>query len=94
LAVPAIEYDGDMGAVEYLTPVEQQPHFLVPMLNLYLVEQLEVNPVAGFGLTSASEGLFLKSYTWVGFRPGAACSGESDSSVSGLVSAGALQKEF
>jgi hypothetical protein len=58
---PALEYYGDMGAVAYLPSVQQQQHFLVPALNLYLAPQLEVNAGAGFGLTRVSNGVFLKA---------------------------------
>ncbi len=58
---PAIEYYGDMGAVAYLPQVQQQQHFLVPTINLFVVPQMEVNAGVGFGLTHASNGVFLKA---------------------------------
>jgi hypothetical protein len=58
---PAVEYYGDMGALEHLPSVQQQQHFLVPTINLFIVPQMEVNAGAGFGLTSASNGVFLKA---------------------------------
>lgn len=57
---PALEYYGDIGAVTYLPAVQQQQHFLVPTINLYIVPQLEVNAGVGYGLTRASDGVFLK----------------------------------
>jgi hypothetical protein len=58
---PAVEYYGDMGAVTYLPAVQQQQHFIVPTINLFLVPQLEVNAGVGYGLTRASNGIFLKA---------------------------------
>jgi hypothetical protein len=57
---PAVECYGDMGAIQYLPSVQQQQHFLVPAMNLYLIPQLEVNAEVGFGLTRASNGVFFK----------------------------------
>lgn len=67
---PALEYYGDMGAVEYLPSVQNQQHFLVPAINLYIVPQLEVNASAGFGLTRASSGVFLKAILGWDFEVG------------------------
>jgi hypothetical protein len=58
---PAIEYYGDMGAITALPGVQYQQHFLVPALNLDIDPRLEVNLGVGFGLTRASNGVFLKS---------------------------------
>lgn len=58
---PAIEYYGDMGALEHLPGVQYQQHFIVPALNLELNPRLEVNLGVGVGLTRASNGVFLKS---------------------------------
>jgi hypothetical protein len=58
---PALEYYGDMGAVEHLPAADLQQHFLVPALNLHLMPKLELNLGVGFGLTRASNGVFLKS---------------------------------
>lgn len=58
---PAVEYYGDMGPVTYLPSVQNQQHFLVPTLNLYVVPQMELNAGVGFGLTRASNGVFLKA---------------------------------
>lgn len=58
---PALEYYGDMGAVEHLPAADLQQHFLVPAFNLHLVPKLELNLGVGFGLTRASNGVFLKS---------------------------------
>ena len=58
---PAFEYYGDMGAVEHLPAADLQQHFLVPALNLHLMPKLELNLGVGFGLTRASNGVFLKS---------------------------------
>jgi hypothetical protein len=58
---PAVEYYGDMGAVTYLPSVQEQQHFLVPTINLFLLPQLEVNAGVGWGLTRASNGVFLKA---------------------------------
>jgi hypothetical protein len=60
-ARPAIEYYGDMGALEKLPGVQRQEHFVVPTLNLDLVPQLEFNLGVGFGVTRASNGVFVKS---------------------------------
>jgi hypothetical protein len=58
---PALEYYGDMGAVQHLPAADLQQHFLVPALNLHLMPRLELNLGVGFGLTRASNGVFLKS---------------------------------
>jgi hypothetical protein len=58
---PAIEYYGDMGPLMHLPGVQDQQHFLVPTLNLYLNPKLELNTGIGFGLTRASNGVFLKA---------------------------------
>ncbi len=58
---PAVEYYGDMGALQYLPGVQKQQHFIVPAANLELNPRLEVNLGVGFGLTRASNGVFLKS---------------------------------
>lgn len=58
---PAIEYYGDMGAIEHLPSVQNQQHFLVPALNFYLYRRLEVNLGVGLGVTRASHGMFVKS---------------------------------
>lgn len=63
---PALEYYGDMGAIAYLPNVQQQQHFLVPALNLELDPRLEINLGVGFGLTRASNGVFIKSiFGWL-----------------------------
>ncbi|MBV8054598.1 MAG: hypothetical protein JO071_05085 [Deltaproteobacteria bacterium] len=67
---PAVEYYGDMGAIEHLPSVQEQQHFLVPAINLYTVPQLEVNAGAGFGLTRASNGVFLKAILGWDFEVG------------------------
>jgi hypothetical protein len=58
---PALEYYGDMGALEHLPAVQSQQHFIVPALNLPLLPRLELNLGVGIGLTRASNGTFLKS---------------------------------
>jgi len=58
---PAVEYYGDMGALEHLPSVQSQQHFIVPALNLPLVSHLEVNLGVGIGLTRGSNGAFIKS---------------------------------
>jgi hypothetical protein len=58
---PALEYYGDMGAIARLPKLQDQQHFLVPTLNFYLLPQLELNTGIGFGLTRASNGVFLKA---------------------------------
>jgi hypothetical protein len=58
---PALEYYGDMGPIEHFPSVQNQQHFLVPCANLELDPRLEVNLGVGFGLTRASNGVFLKS---------------------------------
>ena len=58
---PALEYYGDMGAIAYLPGLQQQQHFLVPAVNLDLDPRLEINLGVGFGLTRASNGVFVKS---------------------------------
>lgn len=67
---PAVEYYGDMGAVTYLPSVQEQQHFLVPTINLFLVPQLEVNVGVGYGLTRASNGVFLKAILGWDFEVG------------------------
>jgi len=57
----ALEYYGDMGALEHLPSVQDQQHFLVPALDFYLYPKLELNLGVGFGLTRASNGVFIKS---------------------------------
>ncbi len=58
---PAVEYYGDIGALQHLPGVQHQQHFIVPALNLPLIERLELNLGVGFGLTHASNGTFIKS---------------------------------
>lgn len=58
---PALEYYGDMGPVTHLPGIQSQQHFLVPTLNFYLLPQMELNAGIGFGLTHASNGIFLKA---------------------------------
>lgn len=63
---PAVEYYGDMGALEHLPSVQSQQHFIVPALNFDLVSRLELNLGVGIGVTRASNGAFVKSI--VGWR--------------------------
>ncbi len=58
---PAVEYYGDMGALEALPGAQRQQHFIVPTANLHLLAQLELNLGVGIGVTRASNGLFVKS---------------------------------
>jgi len=58
---PAVEYYGDMGALEQLPSIQRQQHFIAPAVNLDLDPRLEINLGVGFGLTRASNGVFLKS---------------------------------
>lgn len=57
----ALEYYGDMGALEHLPGVQRQQHFLVPAINLPVVDRLEFNFGVGMGVTAASHGVFIKS---------------------------------
>jgi hypothetical protein len=58
---PAVEFYCDMGALEHFPSVQSQQYFLVPAANLELDPRLEINLGVGFGLTRASNGVFLKS---------------------------------
>ncbi len=58
---PALEYYGDMGSIQPLAEVQEQQHFVVPTLNFHFIPQLELNLGVGFGVTRASNGVFLKS---------------------------------
>ncbi len=58
---PALEYYGDMGPIQPLAKVEEQQHFIVPTLNFHFIPRLELNFGVGFGVTRASNGVFLKS---------------------------------
>jgi hypothetical protein len=58
---PALEYYGDMGSIQPLAKVQDQQHFVVPTLNFHFLPQLELNLGVGFGVTRASNGVFLKS---------------------------------
>jgi hypothetical protein len=58
---PALEYYGDMESIQPLAKVQDQQHFLVPTLNFHFLPQLELNLGVGFGVTRASNGVFLKS---------------------------------
>ena len=58
---PALEYYGDMGAVTELPSVQRQQQFLVPTLNVFVLPQMELNAGVGWGLTRASNGIFLKA---------------------------------
>ena len=58
---PAVEYYGDMGAVQHFPSISQQQHFIVPALNFHFLPQLELNFGVGIGLTRASNGTFVKS---------------------------------
>lgn len=60
-ATPAVEYYGDLGPLQVLPGAQRQQHFVVPALNLDLVENLELNLGVGIGVTRASNGVFLKS---------------------------------
>lgn len=57
---PALEYYGEIGALEHLPSVQNQQHFLTPSINLYLAPQLEINAGYGVGVTNASLGRFFK----------------------------------
>jgi hypothetical protein len=58
---PALEYYGDMGPIQSMPGAQHQQHFITPALNLDLAPQLELNLGVGFGVTRASNGVFLKS---------------------------------
>ena len=58
---PAIEYYGDMGAIQPLAKVQDQQHFIMPALNFHFLPRLELNLGVGIGVTRASNGIFLKS---------------------------------
>ena len=58
---PALEYYGEIGALEHLPSVQNQQHFLTPSINLHLAPQLEINAGYGIGVTNASNGSFFKS---------------------------------
>ncbi len=58
---PAVEYYGDMGAIQPLPSVQHQQHFIVPALNFDFLPQLEMNLGVGIGLTRASNGTFVKT---------------------------------
>jgi hypothetical protein len=58
---PTLEYYGDMGAITHTPSVQQQQHFLVPTLNFDVIPQMELNAGVGWGLTRASNGIFLKA---------------------------------
>jgi hypothetical protein len=44
-----------------LPKIQDQQHFIVPALDFYVIPQLELNLGVGFGLTRASNGVFVKS---------------------------------
>ena len=50
-----------MGALEALPGVQRQQHFVVPAANLHLIDRMELNLGVGLGVTTASNGVFLKS---------------------------------
>lgn len=58
---PSVEYYGDMGPIRSLPGVQRQQHFIVPAANLHIFQALELNLGVGFGVTRASNGVFLKS---------------------------------
>ncbi len=58
---PAVEYYGDMGAIQPLPSVQKQQHFIVPALNFDFLPQLEMNIGVGIGMTRASNGTFVKT---------------------------------
>ncbi|MFZ0890430.1 MAG: hypothetical protein WA005_18470 [Candidatus Binataceae bacterium] len=60
-ATPSVEYYGDLGPIQVIPGARRQQHFIVPALNLDLVENLELNLGVGIGVTRTSNGLFLKS---------------------------------
>lgn len=66
-ASPALEYYGDMGAVEHFPSVQDQQHFVVPAVNFHFIPQLELNLGVGLGVTRASNGAFVKSIVGWGF---------------------------
>jgi hypothetical protein len=64
---PGLEYYGDMGAVQHFPSVQDQQHFVVPVLNFHFLPQLELNLGVGLGVTRASNGAFVKSIVGWGF---------------------------
>ncbi len=67
---PALEYYGDMGPLQELPAVQNQQHFVVPTLNFFLLPQMELNAGIGWGLTRASNGVFLKAILGWDFEVG------------------------
>ncbi len=57
---PALEYYGLIGPLSHIPAADNQQHFLVPSVNLYLMPQLEFNFGYGVGLTRGSLGRFFK----------------------------------
>ncbi len=58
---PRLEYWGDTGPLSPLASVDRQQHFIVPGFDLLLTPPLKFNFGVGFGLTRASNGVFVKS---------------------------------
>jgi hypothetical protein len=67
---PTVEYYGDLGPLMRLPGIQNQQHFVVATLNFYLHPQLELNTGIGFGLTRASNGVFLKAIIGWDFEVG------------------------
>jgi hypothetical protein len=65
-----VEYYGSLGPVTGFDPVAQQQHQIVPAVDLNVSPRWELNVGVGFGLTSGTDHLIVK--TIVGYRFGAA----------------------
>ncbi len=67
---PALEYYGDMGPIMHLPRIQRQQQFLVPTLNFFFLPQMEINVGLGWGLTHASNGVFVKAILGWDFEVG------------------------
>ncbi|MBI3658727.1 MAG: hypothetical protein HY232_20220 [Acidobacteria bacterium] len=64
---PGLEYYSALGLITRMDPLRRQGHILMPAVDLFFHKRLEINLGIGFGLTSASERVILKSIVGVTF---------------------------
>jgi len=57
---PGLEFYGDMGKIDDSDPLNEQQHYIVPVVDIKLGHGLRVNFGAGFGLTNHSDQVITK----------------------------------
>ncbi len=58
---PGLEYYSALGLITRIDPLRDQGHIVMPSVDLFLNPRWEINFAVGFGLTSSSERVILKS---------------------------------